>query len=311
MIQASQHEQGLNFKMLKVLLLAILLDLFIGDPPNRWHPVAWMGQFISKLRKRAPQTGKFLYGGWITAGGGLLVWWLSTFALRLCQRLPAPLDTMAQAWMLKTTFSIRGLDNAAREVEIALQNNDITEARRILSWHLVSRDTSELDASQVSAAAIESVAENTSDGIIAPLFWYKLGGLSGAMTYRYLQTCDSILGYRDEEREWLGKIPARTDDLLNLIPARLTALLFVACRLCAWKIWRRDANVTASPNAGHPMSAMAGALDVELEKVDHYTLNAGARPPQVNDIRQSRNLMLGAVALFSVLLMLFMKANHD
>ena len=310
-MQAFPHEQGLNFKMLKVLLLAILLDLFIGDPPNRWHTVAWMGRFISKLRKRAPQKGKFLYGGWITVGGGLLVWLLSTLVLKFCLRLPSPFSEFAQAWILKTTFSIRGLDNAAHEVEIALNNNDLAEARRVLSWHLVSRDTSTLTESQVSAAAIESVAENTSDGIIAPLFWYRVGGLSGAMTYRYLQTCDSILGYRDEEREWLGKIPARTDDLLNLIPARVTALLFVACRLHAWKIWRHDANVTASPNAGHPMSAMAGALDVELEKVDHYRLNAGARPPQINDIHQSRNLMLFAVAVFTVLMMLLTKYHDD
>jgi adenosylcobinamide-phosphate synthase len=202
--------------------------------------------------------------------------------------------------LLKTTISLRGLNNAAHEVETALRGDDLREARRLLSWHLVSRDTSQLDASQVAAAAIESVAENTSDGIIAPLVWYGVGGVSAALTYRYLQTCDSILGYRDAEREWLGKIPARTDDLLNLIPARLTALCIVALRPRGWHVWRRDAHLTASPNAGHPMSAMAGALDIELEKVGHYRLNARARSPETGDIRRARYLMFGAVGLFTI-----------
>jgi adenosylcobinamide-phosphate synthase len=284
----------------KLLLAALLLDLLVGDPPNRWHPVAWMGSAIYWLRKQAPKRGKFLYGGMIAWGGGLIVWWMTSFALRLTDRLPSPLHWLVQAWLLKTTISLRGLNNAAHEVETALWEDDLTEARRLLSWHLVSRDTSQLDASQVAAAAIESVAENTSDGIIAPLFWYGLGGIPAALAYRYVQTCDSILGYRDAEREWLGKISARTDDLLNLIPSRVAALCIVMLRPRGWRVWRRDAHLTASPNAGHPMSAMAGALDAELEKVNHYRLNAGARVPKTDDVRYARRLMFGAVGLFTI-----------
>lgn len=290
-----------------MLLAALLLDLLLGDPPNRWHPVAWMGTLIARLRQAAPKRGKFAYGGLITFGGALLVWGLAVLVVRVSGQLPAPLATLAQAWLLKTAFSMCGLNSAAYDVETALHAHDIPEARRLLSWHLVSRDTSALNTAQIAAAAIESVAENTSDGIIAPLFWYRIGGLPAALAYRYVQTCDSMLGYRDAEREWLGKIPARTDDALNLIPARATALLFVATsanRRRAWHIWQRDANKTASPNAGHPMSAAAGALGVELEKVGHYKLGAGQRHPTPHDIRPARRLMVAAATLFTGLLCL-------
>jgi adenosylcobinamide-phosphate synthase len=196
------------------------------------------------------------------------------------------------------TFSWRGLSAAAREIRSALEADDLPEARRLLSWHLVSRDTTGLNPSQVAAATIESVAENTSDGIIAPLLYYTLAGLPGALAYRFLNTSDAMLGYRDATYEWLGKVPARSDDLANLAPARITAgLIILAVALSgedakgAWQVWRRDAGKTASPNAGHPMSAMAGALDVELEKVGHYRLGAGGRAPSAEDIRRSVRLL--------------------
>jgi adenosylcobinamide-phosphate synthase len=295
----------------KFLIAALLLDIVIGDPPNRWHPVAWMGNLILYLRRSAPTRGKFVYGMGIAWGGGVLVWGLAVAAMSTTQRLPAPLRWLIHIWLLKTTFSLRGLMKAAYEVETALRADNLVEARRLLSWHLVSRDTKTLDAAQVAAAAIESVAENTSDGVIAPLFWYGVGGLPAALTYRYLQTCDSILGYRDVEREWLGKVSARTDDLLNIIPARLTALLFITLRPCAWWVWRRDARLTASPNAGHPMSAMAGILGRELVKVGHYTLNAGHPLPDAVDLKRARRSMAAAVALFVLGLFILLRATHD
>jgi len=291
----------------RLLLGALLLDWLVGEPPNRWHPVAWMGSLINALRRRAPQRGKLIYGAAIAWGGALAVWVLAKTALRLASCLPAPLNWLVQAWLLKTAISLRGLDQAACEVETALRAGDLAQARRLLSWHLVSRDTSALDQSQVAAAAIESVAENASDGIIAPLFWYGVGGVSAALAYRYLQTCDSILGYRDAEREWLGKVSARSDDLLNLIPSRLTALCIVVLHPHGWYAWQRDSGLTASPNAGHPMSAMGGALGVALEKVGHYRLNAEARLPEVEDIRRARNLMIGAVGLFTAGLWLILR----
>jgi adenosylcobinamide-phosphate synthase len=295
--------------------------MLLGEPPNRWHPVAWMGSAIGLARKHAPEGGcanQLIYGALVSPGGALLIYNIGALIRSICRKLPAPLNWLAEAFILKTTFSLRGLNQAARDVENALQADDIPAARRVLSWHLVSRDTATLDASQVAAAAVESVAENTSDGIIAPLFYYILAGLPGALAYRYVNTVDSMLGYRDAEREYLGKIPARFDDLANLIPARLMALLFIAAAFIlgengrnAWRVWRRDGKKTASPNAGQPMSAMAGALGVELEKVDHYVLGVGGRLPSANDIRRARLLMFVTVAIIEVLSSLFSRGRHD
>lgn len=232
----------------------------------------------------------------LTAGAG----WALTL---LAAQLPLWAGLLLHAILLKLTISLRGLNRAAGQVQSALQTADLPEARRLLSWHLVSRETRTLDASQVAAAAIESVAENASDGIIAPLFFYAIGGLPLAFVYRFANTADSLLGYHDAEREWLGKVPARFDDLLNLIPARLTGLFILLAALVhgdarqAWRILRRDARLTASPNAGIPMSAMAGALGVTLEKVGYYTLGKGLRPADADDVHRARRILMWTVAL--------------
>jgi adenosylcobinamide-phosphate synthase len=282
-------------------LLALLIDSLWGDPPNEYHPVAWMGSGIAVARKRAPETDprrQLGYGGLIAFSGLGLAAGLGWLVARLARLFPKPLNWLAEAAALKLMLSVGGLTRAATEIRSALEAGDLPEARRLTSWHLVSRDTSELSASQVAAAAVESVAENTSDSIVAPLFYYTLLGLPGAFAYRFANTADAMLGYHDAEREWLGKIPARLDDLLNLLPARLTALLFIFATWLnggdtarAWAIWRRDRGKTESPNAGHPMSAGAGTLGVELEKIGHYKLGQGQRPPKAGDIGQAVRLM--------------------
>jgi adenosylcobinamide-phosphate synthase len=227
----------------------------------------------------------------ITAGLGRLLAWTVT-------HLPGPLGWLAEASLLKLTFSLRDLSAAAQQIESALEVQDLPEARRLLSWHLVSRDTSNLGESQVAAATIESVAENASDGAVAPLLYYAWGGLPAALGYRFANTADAMLGYRDQAHEWLGKAAARLDDLANLLPARVTAGLFLLAAALigedarrGWQIWRRDAGKTASPNAGHPMSAMAGTLGLELEKVGHYRLGAGQRSPRPSDIARAVRLI--------------------
>jgi adenosylcobinamide-phosphate synthase len=191
-----------------------------------------------------------------------------------------------------------------------LTAGDLPAARQQLSRHLVSRDTSRLDESQIAAATIESLAENTSDSVVAPIFWYAVAGLPGALVYRFLNTADAMLGYRDPEREWLGKAAARLDDIANLIPARLTALCMIVSAPWlgsriedGYRIWRRDAGATASPNAGHPMSAAAGVLGVELEKVDHYRLGAGQPKPSARDIQRYEPLvMMSALIALAIFL---------
>ncbi len=288
--------------------IALALDWFIGDPPNPCHPVAWMGRWIGALAVRSPSRGRWkplVAGGFIVGSGAALAalagWGLERVAARL-----GPANVLLLAAGLKSTLALRGLVRAAEAVQAALDAGDLGEARHLLAWHLVSRDTAALNTSQMAAAAIESVAENASDGIVAPLFYYALGGLPAALAYRFVNTADAMLGYRDAEREWLGKIPARLDDLVNWLPARLTALLLVVAAALtgedawgAWRVWRRDAHQTPSPNAGHPMSVMAGALGVELEKVGHYRLGAGLATPRPADIRRAVRLV-NSVAMLAV-----------
>jgi adenosylcobinamide-phosphate synthase len=291
----------MNANRRRAICLALLLDLSLGDPPNRYHPVAWMGTAIGAVRRHAPGQGRLaqlLYGAMLVLSGGAVVAGLGHVLNRAFARLSAPWRWLAEAVLLKMTLSLRGLVRVAQEVEEALEAGDLTEARRLASWHLVSRDTTALTEPQVAAATIESVAENISDGVIAPLFFYAFAGLPGALVYRFINTNDAMLGYRDRDHEWLGKAPARLDDLANLLPARLSAALIVLAAALvgenpgmACQVWRRDAGKTASPNAGHPMSAMAGALNVELEKVGHYRLGAGGRAPVPIDIRRAARLI--------------------
>jgi adenosylcobinamide-phosphate synthase len=204
--------------------------------------------------------------------------------------------------LLKTTFAWRALHRAAGGVWQPLAADDLDAAREKLSW-LVSRDASLLDEPLIAAAAIESLAENASDSVVAPLLYYLLFGLSGAFAYRAVNTLDAMIGYHGRY-EHLGKVPARLDDLLNLVPARLTALLIVAAALPggadarqAWRVMWQDSRRTASPNAGWPMAAMAGALGVRLEKVGHYCLNASGRAPTAGDLRRAGRVVLLALAL--------------
>ena len=161
-----------------------------------------------------------------------------------------------------------------------------------------------LDASGVAAAAIESVAENFNDGLVAPLLANRVAGLGGAYVFRFVNTADAMLGYHTPELEWFGKAAARLDDALAFVPARCSALLIACAALLtgdfamdALSVAAADADVTASPNAGWPMAAMAGALGVRLEKHGHYRLNAPARAPRARDIRRARRIVLVASIL--------------
>jgi adenosylcobinamide-phosphate synthase len=188
------------------------------------------------------------------------------------------------------------LVDAGREVRIRLERDDVEAARQALQ-SLVSRDRSQLTPELMAAATIESLAENLSDSVIAPLFYYLCFGLPGAALYRLYNTFDSMIGYHGRH-EYLGKAAARLDDLLNFLPSRLTALLIIACaplygadRRRAWQIWWRDAHKTASPNAGQPMAAAAGALGVQLEKVDHYIVGDREKALSTQDIKRSERMV--------------------
>lgn len=274
----------------RALLLAVAADALLGDPPNRWHPVVALGGWMHLGERWAPRgAGARLAWGAAWVGAGIA---LTGVAMALLPR-----HLLLQGLAASTLLAYRGLDRAVGEVQAALEAGDLAEARRLLSWHLVSRPTAELLAEEVAAAAIESLAENLSDSLVAPALAYLVGGLPGMASYRLVNTADAMWGYRNERYEHLGKAAARLDDAFNLLPARLTALLiataaqFVNGRgAAAWRIARRDAGRTASPNAGWPMAAMAGALDTTLSKRGHYTLGDGACVPDAAMIAEARRI---------------------
>ncbi len=286
------------------LALALVWDWFLGEPPDALHPVAWLGRLVTTLEQHAPHDApraELLYGGGITVltvgvAAGVGYGLERTLQAHAQAGAFAPISVVGLGLFLKTTFAARALIRAGTAVQHSLHSGDLNAARQALRA-LVSRDTAHLDPSQLAAAAIESLAENTSDSFVAPLLYYHLLGLGGACAYRAVNTLDAMLGYRGRY-EFLGKVPARLDDALNWLPARLTGLLLVtAAGLAgarprqAWRVLRQDHARTASPNAGYPMSAMAGALDICLEKVGHYRLHATGRPPTPGDIQHAAHLV--------------------
>ena len=288
----------------RALILALVLDGLLGEPPAPVHPVVWIGQAIDRLGRQAPSgpVGQVAHGGLqvVVVGGGA---GLAALALvRAARRLPEPLATIAEAWLLKTLLSARALVVAARAVSRALDEGDVGRAR-VEVRALVSRDAARLTAPLLASAAVESVAENAVDSVVAPLLYYAVGGLPGAAFYRAVNTLDAMIGYRGRF-EYLGKLPARADDLLNYLPARVGALLAVggaglvgASASDALRLLRSDRRLTASPNAGWPMSAMAGALGVTLTKSGTYRLGATLADPDPATIERAIDVLVAATLL--------------
>jgi adenosylcobinamide-phosphate synthase len=287
------------------LLLAAVFDAMFPEPPNTIHPVVWMGKAISALERLGDglgAAGAFTLGAFIAIGvpalfGGAA--WLAVIALYALGDIPFLIGGAA---LLKTAFSVRGLAQAAREVQHSIEYDDVLMARHSLRG-LVSRDVTELSEPLVAAAAIESVAENTTDSFIAPWIAFALLGLPGAFAYRAVNTLDSMIGYRGRY-EYLGKASARLDDAMNLIPARVSAAMMLAagalCRLPAGRGWRwalTGRRLTASPNAGWTIGAMSGLLGVALEKSGHYRIGEGLGEPAPRHIGASIRVAYAVAAV--------------
>lgn len=213
------------------------------------------------------------------------------------------LGIVVEALVLKSMLSLRGLARSALAVRGALDRVDLGAARAAVGRDLVSRPTATLDAGQLASATVESLAENLTDAFLAPLLFFLAFGLPGAVAYRVINTADAMIGYREGALLYFGRVAARLDDVLNLIPARLAALSLVAAAAIAgadsrraFTTMRRDHARTASPNAGWTMSAMAGALGVTLAKPGAYHLGAG-RVPAPADVASAVRLMATAAAL--------------
>lgn len=289
------------------LLIAFALDVLWGDPPNRYHPVVAMGSLIRWAAQNfnaGSASRRFLLGALsIAIGAGLFS--LPWIALEHClQTTPVWINGILTGICLKPVFAFRSLLKASHEVQQALNNDNLPEARRLLAWHLVSRDTEVLSPQQVASAVIESLAENLTDSFLAPLLCFYVGGLPLAWAYRYVNTADAMIGYRTLDLEYFGKFAARLDDVVNALPARLAGLLLTSAAGLtgldgknAWLTMWKQHTRTSSPNAGWTMAAAAGALGVTLEKPGCYCLQGGDNLPQAKDIQHAERLIRAGLLL--------------
>ena len=268
------------------IVLALLIDHWWGEPPVRLHPVVWMGSYLKRAGRSLPDRSPgwaLILGAAFWLVGAVLVAAAYGYAGFVFAKLPLWLNVSLTALVLKPLFALRMLLTEVGAVEQAL-GESIDRGRARLSM-IVSRDTSQLDAHQVRESALESLAENLSDSVVAPLLWFALFGLPGAAVYRFANTADAMWGYRGRW-EWAGKFAARVDDLLNLVPARITALGLLLAgtnRVSGMRQLAREAARTASPNSGWPMAALALSLNVRLRKPLAYELNAGGSAPTPAD----------------------------
>ena len=303
------------------VLGGFVLDAIFGDPAWLPHPVVLMGKAITALEKRLrtqfPKTPQGeLCGGAVLAA----VLPVGTFLITaLVCRLAAVLHPLAglavQMFWCAQALAAKGLAQESRNVYKELQKQDLPAARKAVA-RIVGRDTQNLTAEGVTKAAVETVAENASDGVIAPLLYMLLGGAPLALTYKAINTMDSMLGYKNQKYLYFGRAAARLDDVANYLPSRLAGLLWVAAAALtgssvrgAWKIWRRDRRNHASPNSAQTESACAGALGVQLagpayyfgEYYDKPTIGDALRPVEPKDILRADRMMYAESLLALVL----------
>lgn len=265
-----------------IAVVAFLIDACIGDPRSRYHPVVLIGILILVLEKflRRDEDGyikKICKGGLLVAivlvvtyAAGLAIVYLLSLTGSLT------LTIFMQALALSFMITPRSLSEAGKEIYNFLDADNLAMARYKVGW-IVGRDTDYLNEAEVVRATVETVSENTVDGIISPLFYFAIGGLPLAIAYRAVNTMDSMLGYKNEKYLYFGRVAARMDDIANFIPARITAILFLISALIlnldfknAFAMMKRDANKHPSPNGGYAEATVAGALNIQLGGINSY-----------------------------------------
>ena len=265
-----------------VALFAFLVDIVVGDPRSRMHPVVLVGNLIYSLEKLLyheadTDNKKMVKGALLAAFVLVFAYHMAYLLVQLSSQAGNPLlDTMVQALILSFTISPRSLSEAGRELFQLLEDGNLEKARFKVGW-IVGRDTDKLSPAEVTRATVETIAENTVDGVIAPLFFFAVGGVPLAVLYRAANTMDSMLGYKNDRYLFFGRVPARLDDILNYIPARICGVLFVISAMllgfdyrAAWRIMLRDARKHPSPNGGWAEASVAGALGIRLGGYNSY-----------------------------------------
>ena len=295
----------------EAVLGGFVLDTLFGDPPWLPHPVVLMGKAISalekRLRARLPQTpqGELLGGAVVAFTLPVGTFLLTSLVCLGATKLSPWLGLAVQMFWCGQALAAKGLAQESTNVYHALIKPDLPAARKAVS-RIVGRDTQNLTLEGVTKAAVETVAENASDGVIAPLLYMLLGGAPLALTYKAINTMDSMLGYKNEKYLYFGRAAAKLDDAANYLPSRLAGLLWCAAAALtgnspkgAWRIWRRDRHNHASPNSAQTESACAGALGVQLAGPAYYfgeyyakpTIGDPLRPIEPEDIRRANRMM--------------------
>jgi adenosylcobinamide-phosphate synthase len=305
------------FESISIIGFAILIDLIFGDPKNRYHPTAWIGTLIAKFTPLAKHQNSIFE----KIGGVLIIVIISSIVILLLLSLDFGISliftdylslivsVLIGAMLLKTTIAIRGMEKHAINVLESLENNNLNMARNHLSM-IVKRNTTNLDKNHVLSGVLESISENTVDGITGPMFYYAFFGLSGAFFYRIVNTADSMIGYKNDLFKNLGWFTATCDTILNYIPSRLTGLMMIISAALLHNNWRhsykimmRDGKKTESPNAGYPMAALAGALETKFEKINHYKLGDGEIILTKQHVISAINIMkLTSILFFGIII---------
>lgn len=297
---------------------AYVADLIFGDPHGYPHPVRLIGRAVQTLERQFLHTEdspmkQYLLGGTLTflivLGTGASTWAI----IRMAEWIHSTIYFITTVFFTYATLATRNLHDEVKKVIKSLEKGDLTRAQNEVG-HLVSRDTDRLDEREVSRALIETISENTSDGIVAPLFYLAIGGPPLAMAYKALSTLDSMVGYKNERYLYFGWASAKADDGANFIPSRITALLFILSSFIlrkkwkkAWKVTWKDGRKNVSPNSGYPEAAVAGALGIQLGGENFYfgvcekkpLIGDPVKSISLNEVKESLHLML-ATSLIAV-----------
>lgn len=299
------------------ITLAYIIDRIVGDPPSWPHPVKWMGSLISLLDKHWNRGKARKWKGFAMVVLILFLVLLVTSCITfIAYRIHIVAGVLMEAVLISTTIAQKGLQDAALEVYRPLQDHQLDEARKKLSY-IVGRDTNQLDEREITRGAVETVAENTSDGVTAPMFWAFVGGAPLAFVYRAVNTCDSMVGYKNDRYHEFGFASAKLDDLMNWIPARLTGMLMILVNKTlqgskkeAWQLLFRDAGNHPSPNSGWCEAAAAALLGVQLGGRNTYKgvvsqralIGNPLRPLTSNDIIETIKILKRTSLAFLILL---------
>ena len=295
-----------------VIFFAIAIDFTLSDPKNKFHPTAWMGTLIAKLVPSLKNSSANLE----KLGGVFLIIISSAIVVSLLTILEIGINLISIDYLsvivwivlggilLKTTIAIKGMEKHALAVVSSLENNNLASAQDNLAM-IVKRNTQNLDKNHVLSGVVESISENTVDGITGPLFYFGFFGLPGAFVYRLINTADSMIAYKTNIFNNIGWFTANSDKILNYIPSRLTAMVMIFSSMILGKDWKksytimmRDGRNTQSPNAGYPMAAIAGALGTKFEKINFYSLGDG-------EVSFSTEHVKSAIALMKVTSIIF------